>query len=77
METNLQKWGNSVGVRIPYTMIKELKLHNGSLVEIKLNDGHISIYPKKYNLETMLQDIDESHLHTPALDDDSIGNEEW
>ena len=42
METVVQKWGNSLGVRIPSMFVKEFDLHNGSSVDITEEDGKIS-----------------------------------
>ena len=34
MQTVVQKWGNSLGIRIPNLYVKEFDLRNGSSVEI-------------------------------------------
>ena len=35
MEAKIQKWGNSLGIRIPMNMIRDLALENGSTVDIE------------------------------------------
>ena len=45
METRLQKWGNSNGVRIPSSMLKTLNLKSNDKVEIK-NVGNKIIISK-------------------------------
>lgn len=45
METRLQKWGNSNGVRIPSSMLKTLNLKSNDKVEIK-NVGNKIIITK-------------------------------
>ena len=77
MQINIQKWGNSLGLRIPSFISKKLDLHPGSEVELKLEDDHISIYPKRYRLKDLLAEITSENLHTVEMDEVSEGNEEW
>lgn len=57
MQGHIQKWGNSLGLRIPMQLAKQLGLHEGSLVVIEIEDDRIIIRPTKYNLDMMLKDI--------------------
>ena len=41
MSSKLQKWGNSIGVRIPKSVIEQAKLELNSEVEIEHKDGKI------------------------------------
>ena len=34
MEARLQKWGNSFGIKIPHSILKELNLKNNDLINI-------------------------------------------
>ena len=78
METNIQKWGNSLGVRIPQHIIQQLSLHSGAVVDITVENNHIVLYPKKYDLSAMLNNITKNNLHSAEWDDDSTkGKEEW
>jgi antitoxin MazE len=63
MEAKIQKWGNSLGIRIPNNIIKDLSLKNGSTVDINEEADHIIITPKK-NLEDLLNCITKENLHT-------------
>jgi antitoxin MazE len=77
MEIVVKKWGNSLGIRIPNIIAKELSLKDGSSVEIEDINGQIIISPKKYNLHEMLDKIDKSNLH-PEFDTGTIkGKELW
>jgi len=49
MEIKLQKWGNSIGIRIPMSFIKELKLKENDNVEIKSEDDKIIITKSNSN----------------------------
>jgi antitoxin MazE len=78
MKVTIQKWGNSLGIRIPGTIAKELLLHPGTIVEITLEDKHISIYPPKTSLADMLSKITEENRYPLEWDDnDTQGVEEW
>ena len=35
MEARLQKWGNSVGIRIPHSILKDLNLKINDLINIE------------------------------------------
>lgn len=60
METVLKKWGNSVGVRIPSTMIKTAGWAEGDKVVMTENDGVITIKkmqrPHRRTLEQIAMD---------------------
>lgn len=77
MQGHIQKWGNSLGLRIPMQLAKQLGLHEGSLVVIEIEDDRIIIRPTKYNLDMMLKDITSKNKHHQILDDEQQGNEEW
>ena len=47
MTTKLQKWGNSYAVRIPKNLIQDIKLAQGSEIEIKYYNQSLVIKPKK------------------------------
>lgn len=77
MEAHIQKWGNSLGLRIPMQLAKQLKLHQGSPVTIEIEDDRMVIQSPKYNLDTMIADITPENRHHQILDDEQQGNEEW
>ena len=77
MQTVVQKWGNSLGVRIPSLYVKEFNLKNGHSVEITEEDGKIVIVPARKELNEMLSRITEENIHSPIETGGSVGNEEW
>jgi len=52
----IQKWGNSLGVRVPKTYADRLGLSAGTEIEISLRDGELIIAPvyKTYALAELL-----------------------
>lgn len=77
MQGHIQKWGNSLGLRIPMQLAKQLQLHLGSPVNIEIDNGTIVIHPPKYSLDNMLKEITAKNQHHLILDDDQQGTEEW
>ena len=59
MGAKIQKWGNSLGVRIPKSVIEKANLDENSEVEIENKDGAIIIFPrhKKESLTDLLSKI--------------------
>jgi antitoxin component of MazEF toxin-antitoxin module len=49
MEAVIKKWGNSLGIRIPNLIVRELSLKDGSFVDIKNIGNEIIITPKSKN----------------------------
>jgi len=77
MQTVVQKWGNSLGIRIPSLYVKEFNLRNGNSVEIIEEDGKIVILPPKKTLEELLSRVTNENKHFAIETGPSIGNEEW
>jgi antitoxin MazE len=78
MSGKIQKWGNSLGIRIPKTVVEKLNLSENSEVEVEHKDGAIMIFPvkKKYSLNAMLDQITKDNCHTES-DIKAEGNEVW
>lgn len=56
MSAKIQKWGNSLGIRIPKSIIEKANLNKNSEVEIENKNGAIIIFPrqKKLSLDSLL-----------------------
>jgi antitoxin MazE len=78
METIVKNWGNSLGIRIPNTIVKELSLEDGSFVDIRDKGKEIVIKPKeKDKLLKILNKINEKNVHGEVGTDGPMGNEIW
>ncbi len=77
MQTNIQKWGNSLGLRIPMQLAKKLHLRPGSAVTLIIENGKLVVQSPQYDLETMLDAITPKNRHHLILDDEQTGIEEW
>ncbi len=77
MQTIVQKWGNSLGIRIPSHYVKEFNLKNGASVDIIERNGTIVIVPPKITLDSLLSRVSEKNIHEPIETGVSVGSEEW
>ncbi|AEJ20763.1 AbrB/MazE/SpoVT family DNA-binding domain-containing protein [Gracilinema caldarium] len=77
MQTVVQKWGNSLGIRIPALYSKDLELKNGSTVEISEEEGKLVIIPKRISLNELLAKVTTENIHEAIETGFSVGNEEW
>jgi len=78
MEATVQKWGNSLGIRIPNLIARELSLKNGSVVSISDNGNEIIIKPvRKNTLSEMLDNINEDNIHNEVNWGKPVGKEIW
>jgi len=77
MITHIQKWGNSLAIRIPISLIEKLNLKSGTAVEVDIDDDHLVIHKKTYELDSLLNQINAENKHNILLDDRSLGHEAW
>ncbi len=57
MQTAIQKWGNSQGIRIPKAFLEALGMRENDLVELSRVDNNILISKVKKEQELTLEDI--------------------
>ena len=78
MKAVVQKWGNSLGLRLPKNVAGELHIKDGSSVELLVEDGKIILLPeKKSTLREKLKHITEENIHSEVDTGKSVGNEVW
>jgi len=78
--TKVQRWGNSLAVRIPKSFAEEVGLMDGSPVEIRLVDGGLLVEPastRPFSLEELLDGVTESNLHAEVDAGPAQGSEAW
>ena len=85
MKTSVQKWGNSLAVRIPKSFADDLDLGDNSAVMMSLEEGAVIVKPdreKSFDLETLLADVTDENIHaawekeSPASADGKTGEGE-
>ena len=78
MEAVIKKWGNSLGIRIPNMIARNLSLKDGSSVEISEEDNKVIIIPRKeIDLNSLLEKINGSNMHEEVFLEGPLGNEIW
>jgi len=83
METSLQKWGNSQGVRIPRHVLSTLGWQGNERVEIIVDEGAILIKrigpvpPQRKSIEELFKDYAGEHTHIPIDWGRPKGGEIW
>ena len=80
METKIQKWGNSLALRIPKVLALDAHIKEGSLVEIAVLDGEIVARPickPAFDLKTLVGRITPENIHVEVDTGASVGREAW
>jgi antitoxin MazE len=80
MKTRIQKWGNSLALRIPKSFAEEVGLQRDTSVEVSMTDGKLVITPvsiPKPTLKQLLDKITGENLHREVNTGPATGNEIW
>jgi antitoxin MazE len=80
MRARVQKWGNSLALRIPKSFASETALDQGAEVELTLENGRLVITPveePRYELADLLARVRPENLHTETDTGSSVGTEAW
>ena len=80
MNTKVQRWGNSLAVRIPKSFAEEVGLVDGSAVEMRLVDCGLLVEPvsaRPPSLAELLAGVTASNLHAEVDTGSAQGSEAW
>jgi antitoxin MazE len=80
MKTVLQKWGNSLALRIPRTVAAEVAVAAGHAVDLQVSKGRIVLSPltkKRYELADLVSGIRAKNRHAEVSSGKSRGRENW
>lgn len=80
MRIKIQKWGNSLALRIPKAFAFQSKIREDEYVNLSLDENKIVIEPveeKKYSLNELVSGINKSNLHHEIETGTQVGNELW
>ena len=80
MKTAIQKWGNSLALRIPQPFAAETQIQEGSEVELTLKSGALVIRPKirkRHSLDSLLKRITAKNRHDLVETGGPVGREIW
>jgi len=74
MKTRIQKWGNSLAVRIPKSFAEELGFEDSSPAEMSLEDGALVVKPDRdraWDLDALLAAVTDENVH-PAWETEAV-----
>lgn len=80
MNATVQKWGNSLALRIPRGVAEDVHLHQGSVVELRVVEGEMVVKPKrrsKPSLAGLLKGVTKANLHAEESWGGAQGKESW
>ena len=76
----IQRWGNSLGLRIPRSFAEEAGVGAGSEVDLSIQDGDLVVKlatRRQYRLEELLRKITVKNLHAEMDAGSPVGREVW
>ena len=80
MQSRIQKWGNSLALRIPKAFAREIGLDRGMPVDVSLEDGRLVVAPiiqSRMTLEQLLEQITQENVHHEVDAGPAVGEEVW
>lgn len=80
MRTKVQRWGNSLAVRIPKAFAEEVGLKDDTPVEMRLAKGGLLIEPSSAwvpSLDELLEQVTEANRHGEVDTGPAQGVEVW
>ena len=80
MQTKVQKWGNSLGLRIPKSFAEQAGVEAGSEVDLAVEDGELIVRPRRkprYELNHLLRSVTAKNVHKEVATGDPVGREAW
>ena len=80
MRVRVQKWGNSLALRIPKSFAAETALDPGAEVDLTVEDGRLVVTPLAvavYSLDELLAGVSSSNLHGELDPGSAVGVEAW
>lgn len=80
METTIQKWGNSLAVRLPKEVATKLALREGSRVEVREDTGELvisQVLRSRQPLKTLVGMIRSEQVHGETEWGSANGKEVW
>ena len=79
MKARIQKWGNSLALRIPKSFAAHSNIEQGSVVDLSLDNGRMIVEAKEqdYSLEELLARVTKNNLHSEIDFGAPVGKEVW
>jgi antitoxin MazE len=77
--TQISRWGNSLGLRLPKSVAREAQVDEGDTVDVSVRNGAIVIRPSrpKYSLRQLVAKITPRNRHDETDWGVPVGDEAW
>lgn len=77
MQSQVKKWGNSLGVRVPKKFANKLNLKDGSNVNVEVTNNQLVISSDISELDRLVNKITKQNCHQETFSDATLGKEIW
>lgn len=80
MKTRIQKWGNSLALRIPKPFAEEAHLREDCTVDVSVRNGKlvvVAVAEPEYTLADLVAQITPQNRHSETETGKPVGNEVW
>jgi antitoxin MazE len=80
MQTKIQKWGNSLGLRIPKSFAKQAGVEAGTNVDLSIEGSDLIVRSRRrqrYRLQDLLKQVTAKNLHKEVGTGAPVGREAW
>lgn len=80
MQTKIQKWGNSLGLRIPRSFAAQAQVTEGATVDLSVENGRLlvrALRARRYVLGDLLKKITPRNMHREVSTGEAVGREVW
>ena len=77
--TQIAKWGNSLGLRLPKAVAREARIDEGDIVDVSVENGAVVIRASRltYSLEQLVAGITARNRHDESDWGTAVGHEVW
>ena len=80
VQTKIQRWGNSLGLRIPRSFAQEAGVSAGSEVDLSVRNGDLVVKPARrrtYQLKELVRKVTAKNLQGEVNTGGPVGREAW
>jgi antitoxin MazE len=80
LRVRVQKWGNSLALRIPKPFAQDAVVKEGTVVDVSVSEGKLVVTPvrkKTMTLKQLLTNVRRGNLHGEVDSGSPVGREAW
>lgn len=80
MHVRVQKWGNSLAVRLPKPLAEDAEVKEGTVLNLSVSEGMVVATPvqkRKWSFKQLLARVSKKNLHAEVDFGPSVGREIW